>query len=134
MDEDGYVYIVDRIKDMILRGGENIYTAEVENILCAHAAVVDASVVGLPHRTLGEEPVAAVTLGTGSSASEEELMQWASEHLAAFNCPVRIIIQTEPLPRNASGKRLQDRSEERRVGKESVRTSVSRGSQLHEKK
>src|SRR3546814_15175984 len=91
---------------MILRGGENIYTAAVENILCAHAAVVDASVVGLPHRTLGEEPVAAVTLGTGSSASEEELMQWASEHLAAFKCPVRIFIQTEPLPRDRKSTRL----------------------------
>src|SRR3546814_4307029 len=99
---------VDRIKDMILRGGENIYTAEVENILCAHAAVVDASVVGLLPRTLGEEPVAAVTLGTGSRASEEELMQWASEHLAEFKCHVRIIIQTETLTRNANSKIFKD--------------------------
>lgn len=107
-DADGYFYIVDRLKDMILRGGENIYTAEVENALFAHPNIVDASVVGLPHRTLGEEPVAAVTLANGAKATEEELKQWTREHLAAFKCPVQIIIHPTRLPRNANGKIMKD--------------------------
>lgn len=107
-DEQGYFYIVDRLKDMILRGGENIYTAEVENILMAHPAIVDASVIGFPHRTLGEEPAAAVTLATGASITEAELQQWTREHLAAFKCPVMIKILPTRLPRNANGKIMKD--------------------------
>lgn len=107
-DEQGYYYIVDRLKDMILRGGENIYTAEVENILFAHPAIVDASVVGLPHRSLGEEPAAAVTLATGAIATESELQQWTRQHLAAFKCPIAIKILPTRLPRNANGKIMKD--------------------------
>lgn len=107
-DDQGYFYIVDRLKDMILRGGENIYTAEVENILFAHPAIVDASVVGLPHRTLGEEPAAAVTLAAGASVTEAELQQWTRDHLAAFKCPVAVKILPTRLPRNANGKIMKD--------------------------
>lgn len=107
-DERGYFYIVDRLKDMILRGGENIYTAEVENILFAHPAVVDASVIGLPHRTLGEEPAAAVTLASGAGVTESELQQWTRQYLAAFKCPVAIKILPTRLPRNANGKIMKD--------------------------
>jgi acyl-CoA synthetase (AMP-forming)/AMP-acid ligase II len=73
LDEDGFLYIVDRAKDMVIRGGENIYSIEVENVLFDHPAVTDARLIGLPHRTLGEEPAAVVHLAPGRSATEEEL-------------------------------------------------------------
>ncbi|MGH7015713.1 MAG: class I adenylate-forming enzyme family protein, partial [Caulobacteraceae bacterium] len=96
--------IIDRAKDMLIRGGENIYCIEVENALYDHPAVMDAAVVGIPHRTLGEEPGAVVTLKSGAEASESELRAFLAERLAAFKVPVRILFQRETLPRNANGK------------------------------
>ncbi|BAT57527.1 long-chain-fatty-acid--CoA ligase [Variibacter gotjawalensis] len=107
MDEEGFVYIVDRKKDMLIRGGENIYCVEVEDALCKHPAVVDAAVVGIPHRTLGEEPGAVVTLGPDAHVSEQELKAFASQHIAAFKVPVRIVFSPTMLPRNANGKILK---------------------------
>lgn len=107
MDEEGFLFIVDRKKDMLIRGGENIYCSEVEAALYEHPAVVDAGVVGRPHRTLGEEPVAAVTLKAGHSASEAELRAFVAERLAAFKVPVAIVFSTEMLPRNVNGKLLK---------------------------
>jgi acyl-CoA synthetase (AMP-forming)/AMP-acid ligase II len=104
VDEEGFLYIVDRAKDMIIRGGENIYSIEVENVLFAHPAVIDAALVGIPHRTLGEEPAAVVHLAPGAQASEEELKAWVRERLAIFKTPVRIHFLDTPLPRNANGK------------------------------
>jgi acyl-CoA synthetase (AMP-forming)/AMP-acid ligase II len=104
LDEEGFCYIVDRAKDMVIRGGENIYSSEVENVLYAHPAVTDAALVGISHRTLGEEPAAAVHLARGMKASEEELKAWVRERLAVFKTPVRILFMDEPLPRNANGK------------------------------
>ena len=104
LDEEGFVYIVDRAKDMLIRGGENIYCVEVENALYDHPAVMDAAVIGIPHRTLGEEPVAVVTLKAGAQASEEELRHFVAQRLAAFKVPVRIVFLSETLPRNANGK------------------------------
>jgi len=104
IDEEGFVYIVDRAKDMLIRGGENIYCVEVENALYDHPAVMDAAVIGVPHRTLGEEPVAAVHLKPGASASEEELRHFVAQRLAAFKVPVKIEFLPETLPRNANGK------------------------------
>ncbi|MCB1545734.1 MAG: AMP-binding protein, partial [Rhodoblastus sp.] len=104
IDEEGFLYIVDRKKDMLIRGGENIYCIEVEEVLYRHPAVMDAGVIGLPHRTLGEEPAAVVTLKAGMSATEDELRAFVGEHLAAFKAPVRIAFSDEPLPRNAPGK------------------------------
>jgi len=104
MDEEGFLYIVDRAKDMLIRGGENIYCVEVENALYDHPAVMDAAVVGLSHRVLGEEPGAVVCLKPGMSASEEELRHHVAQRLAAFKVPVKILFLTEPLPRNANGK------------------------------
>ncbi len=104
IDEEGFLYIVDRKKDMLIRGGENIYCIEIEEVLYRHPAVTDAGVIGLPHRTLGEEPVAVVTLKAGMDASEDELRAFVGEHLAAFKVPVRIAFSGEPLPRNAPGK------------------------------
>ena len=99
LDEEGFVYIVDRAKDMVIRGGENIYSSEVENALYEHPAVI-----GLPHRTLGEEPAAVVHLAPGTSASENELQAWVRERLAAFKAPVAVRFVHETLPRNANGK------------------------------
>jgi long-chain acyl-CoA synthetase len=107
LDEEGFCYIVDRAKDMLIRGGENIYCVEVENVLYDHPAVMDAALIGLPHRLLGEEPAAVVQLKPGAQASEEELRSWAAERLAAFKVPVRVAFLSEPLPRNAAGKILK---------------------------
>ncbi|MCW5889931.1 MAG: acyl--CoA ligase [bacterium] len=104
MDEEGFLYIVDRAKDMLIRGGENIYCVEVENALYDHPAVMDAAVVGLPHHTLGEEPAAVVHLKPGAKADEQELRHWVSQKIAAFKVPVRVAFWPETLPRNANGK------------------------------
>ncbi len=104
IDEEGFLYIVDRKKDMLIRGGENIYCIEIEEVLYRHPAIMDAAVIGLPHRTLGEEPAAVVTLKAGMDAGEDELRAFVGEHLAAFKVPVRIAFSSEPLPRNAPGK------------------------------
>ena len=104
IDEEGFLYIVDRKKDMLIRGGENIYCVEVESVLYSHPAVIDAAVIGLPHRTLGEEPAAVVAAKPGVFVTEEELRSFVAQHLAAFKVPVRIVVTDEPLPRNAPGK------------------------------
>ena len=107
LDEEGFVYIVDRAKDMVIRGGENIYSSEVENALYEHPAVTDCAVIGLPHRTLGEEPAAVVHLAPGMAASEAELQAWVRARLAAFKAPVAVRFVHETLPRNANGKILK---------------------------
>ncbi|MES2056631.1 MAG: class I adenylate-forming enzyme family protein [Pseudomonadota bacterium] len=104
LDAEGFVYIVDRAKDMIIRGGENIYSSEVENVLYAHPAVTDCALIGIPHRTLGEEPAAVVHLAPGMEATEAELQAWVRERLAVFKTPVAIRFVHETLPRNANGK------------------------------
>src|SRR5262249_19358350 len=107
IDEDGFCYIVDRAKDVIIRGGENIYSVEVEAVLQEHPDVLDAGLVPIPHRTLGEEPGAAVTLKPGSAADEAALQAHVAGRLAAFKVPVRVVIQPDLLPRNANGKILK---------------------------
>jgi acyl-CoA synthetase (AMP-forming)/AMP-acid ligase II len=107
IDEEGFLFILDRAKDIVIRGGENIYSTEVENVLYDHPAVMDAALVGIPHRTLGEEPAAVVHLAPGTSATEDELRSWVRARLAAFKVPVRIIFCPETLPRNAQGKILK---------------------------
>ncbi len=104
IDDEGFCFIVDRIKDVIIRGGENIYSVEVEDVLYTHPSVMDCAVVPLAHRTLGEEPAAAVSLRAGTTATPEELRQWVAERLAAFKTPVRMVLLNEPLPRNVNGK------------------------------
>ena len=107
IDEEGFCFIIDRAKDMLIRGGENIYCIEVENVLYDHPAVMDAALVGVPHRTLGEEPGAVVTLKPGASATEQELRAFVAERLAAFKVPVKVAFWPETLPRNANGKILK---------------------------
>jgi long-chain acyl-CoA synthetase len=107
LDEEGFIYIVDRAKDVVIRGGENIYCVEVENALYSHPAVMDATVVGLPHRMLGEEVAAAVQVAPGAPVDEAALRAWLKDRLAGFKVPVRIDIRLAPLPRNPSGKILK---------------------------
>ncbi len=101
------MYILDRAKDMLIRAGENVYCVEVEDVLFAHPEVMDAAVIGIHHRVLGEEVGAVVQLRPGSDASEESLRKHVGTHLAAFKVPVRIVLRPEPLPRNANGKILK---------------------------
>lgn len=107
LDDEGFCYIVDRAKDIIIRGGENIYSSEVEDVLYAHPAVTDAALVGVPHRTLGEEPAAVVHLAPGTHATEAELQQWVRDRLAGFKVPVAVRFVESTLPRNANGKILK---------------------------
>lgn len=103
IDGEGFLYIVDRVKDLVIRGGENIYCIEVENCLFEHAGVADAAVVGMPHRTLGEVPIAVVQT-RGDAATERSLLAHCASKLAPFKVPVAFVVQQDALPRNASGK------------------------------
>ena len=103
---DGYLYILDRAKDMIISGGENIYPAEVEAVLARHPAVAEAAVVGVPDRTWGEAVHAVIIPRPGSSASPEEIISWCRDQLAHFKCP-RTAEFADSLPRTTTGKVLK---------------------------
>ena len=107
IDEEGFIYILDRAKDMLIRGGENVYCVEVEDALYSHDDVMDAAVIGIPHKVLGEEVGAVIQVTPGSSVTEGDLQTYVRQHLAAFKVPVKIELRTEPLPRNANGKILK---------------------------
>lgn len=104
IDSEGFIYLRGRIKDIVIRGGENISCAEVEGALSTHPEVVEAVALGAPHATLGEELVAIAHVRQGSAVSAEDLRQYAAERLAAFKVPARITLIDSPLPRTASGK------------------------------
>jgi long-chain acyl-CoA synthetase len=106
LDEDGYLYIHDRVKDMIVSGGENVYPAEVENVLMKHPAVADVAVIGVPHERWGETAKAIVVKAPGADPAPEELIAFSQEHLAKFKCPTSVDF-VEVLPRNPSGKVLK---------------------------
>ncbi len=106
LDDQGYIFLFDRFKDMIISGGENIYPAEIENVLNAHPAVQEVAVVGVPHERWGETPKAVVVLRAGQTASEAELIGFTRERLAHYKCPTAVSF-VEALPRNASGKLLK---------------------------
>jgi steroid-24-oyl-CoA synthetase len=107
VDAEGYLYIEDRVKDMILRGGENIYPAEVEAAIYEHPAVFEAAVFGLADERLGEVVACAVMLRPGATLSEEELHDHLATRVAAYMIPSRVAFTDEPLPRNAPGKFLK---------------------------
>lgn len=107
IDEEGFITIVDRAKDMLIRGGENIYCVEVEGVLCEHPAVMDAALVGRAHQMLGEEPVAFVSTKPGLTVAAEELQAFVAARLARFKVPVAVHVREDPLPRNANGKILK---------------------------
>jgi long-chain acyl-CoA synthetase len=106
LSEDGWLYVVDRAKDLVIKGGENIYPAELENILYRHPDVADAAVVGIPHDTYGEEPVAFVVLRPGASISSEDLVDFARTQIAPFKAP-NIIHFCDILPKSGVGKILR---------------------------
>ena len=108
LDDDGYLYITDRAKDMIIRGGENIYCVEIEQRLVDHPDVADAAVIGVPHPELGEEVKAVVQLQPDGSATESDLQEWVAETLANFKVPAYVELTSDKLPRNASGKLLKN--------------------------
>jgi long-chain acyl-CoA synthetase len=102
-DEDGYLVLVDRLKDMIIRGGENIYPKEIEDAVCSHPSVLEASVVGRPDPLFGEEPVAFVVLRPGLAAQPDELIEHCKNVLAKFKVPRAVFIEAN-LPRTPIGK------------------------------
>jgi acyl-CoA synthetase (AMP-forming)/AMP-acid ligase II len=104
IDEDGFIYLVDRAKDMVLRGGENVYCAEVENALFHHDAVAECVVFAVPDERLGEEVGAAIYLKPGASLDADTLRAHCKDYLASFKIPRYIWMLSEPLPRNANGK------------------------------
>jgi long-chain acyl-CoA synthetase len=108
LDANGFLFLVDRAKDMIIRAGENVYCVEVEHVLFDHPDVIDAAVVGVPHKTLGEEVKAVVQLRAGSRLSEEELRAFCRKHLADFKVPEYVEFRSDPLPRNPAGKVLKN--------------------------
>lgn len=105
-DEDGWYYIVDRSKDMIIRGGYNVYPREVEEVLMTHEAVSLAAVIGVPHESHGEEIKAVVILNSGASITEDELVAWGKEQMAGYKYP-RIVEFVESLPMTSTGKILK---------------------------
>ena len=105
-DKDGFYYIVDRAKDMIIRGGFNVYPREVEEVLMTHEAVSLAAVIGVPHPSHGEEVKAFVILKPGAAVTEDELVEWGKEQMAAYKYP-RVVAIVESLPMTATGKLLK---------------------------
>jgi acyl-CoA synthetase (AMP-forming)/AMP-acid ligase II len=106
MDADGYIYVTDRIKDMIISGGENIYPAEIERVLAEHPALQDVAVIGVPDERWGEVPKAVVVVKPGATVDADELLAWCRERLASFKCPKSVDMLAE-LPRNPTGKILK---------------------------
>jgi long-chain acyl-CoA synthetase len=107
IDEDGFVQIVDRKKDMICRGGENVYCVEVENALAAHPAVFEVAVMGVPDEMMGEKVGAVVVPRPGQQIDMDDLLSFARNHLADFKVPQYVVIRKEPMPRNPGGKMLK---------------------------
>ena len=107
IDEEGFVYIEDRAKDMILRGGENVYCAEVEAAIYEHPKVYEAAVFGVPHERLGEEVAVAIVPRTGETIDAAELRAFLAEKIAPFKIPTKVVTFNEPLPRNPAGKILK---------------------------
>nr|WP_179282797.1 long-chain fatty acid--CoA ligase [Rhodococcus sp. 15-1154-1] len=104
MDEDGFVYVVDRVKDMVISGGENIYCAEVERIIDGHPAVADVAVIGIPHPKWVETPVAIIVpTNPANVPSAADIIAHCRQYLAGYKCPSEVLVVTE-LPRNATGK------------------------------
>jgi long-chain acyl-CoA synthetase len=107
LDEEGFLFLVDRSKDMIVTGGENVYSAEVEDALHSHPAVAEAAVIAIPHERWGEAVHAVVTVAAGMSVTAEELMAHCAGRIASYKVPKSVDVRSEPLPRTAVGKILK---------------------------
>ncbi|MGH3425610.1 MAG: AMP-binding enzyme, partial [Nocardioidaceae bacterium] len=106
VDEGGYVYVEDRLKDMIISGGENVYCPEIERVLAEHPAVAEVAVIGVPDDRWGEAVKAVVALAPGHPATPEELIEHTRARLAHYKCPASVDV-VEALPRNPTGKILK---------------------------
>jgi long-chain acyl-CoA synthetase len=106
VDEDGFYYIVDRKKELIIRGGYNVYPREIEEVLYEHPAILEAAVIGIPHPSLGEEVAAAAVLRPGATATPDELRDWVKQRVAAYKYP-RHVWLIDRLPKGATGKILK---------------------------
>jgi long-chain acyl-CoA synthetase len=113
LDAEGFVYVEDRVKDMILRAGENIYGAEVESAIYDHPAVHEAAVFGVPHERLGEEVGVAILPKDGMALDPQDLWKFLDGKIANFKIPAHVVVMTEPLPRNAAGKFLKRELQQR---------------------
>lgn len=109
IDEEGCLHVLDRAKDMLIRGGENVYCVEVENALNSHPAVMEAAVIGKPHAVLGQEVAAVVRIAPTHRVSEQELISYCESRIAKFKVPVLIDVRRTPLPCNAAGKVIKRR-------------------------
>ena len=106
MDEDGFLYIMDRKKDMIISGGENIYPAEIEDILLSHPRIADAAVIGFADEKWGESIKAVVVLKPNERLTEEELIGWCQDKIGRFKIPKKVVF-TDQIPRTPTGKILK---------------------------
>jgi long-chain acyl-CoA synthetase len=119
-DEDGFITIVDRRKDMIITGGENVFSVEVENVIATHPAVETCAVIGLPHPVWGEAVHAVVFCRKGEDVSPEEIVEYCRSRIAAFKCPKTAHIRQEPLPLSGIGKVLKNRLRAEAVARQVV--------------
>ena len=123
LDEEGFLYILDRKKDMIKTGSENVYSPEVESVLCAHPAVLEAAVIGVPHETWGETIRAITVMRPDGRLSEDELIAWCRERLTHFKCPTSVLF-TDSLPKGGTGKVqkniLRERFSQREAGRQTA--------------
>jgi long-chain acyl-CoA synthetase len=103
-DESGFVYIVDRKKDMIISGGENVYPIDVETVISKHDAVSEVAVIGIPHKKWGEAVVAIVVPRAGASVDADALITYCRNTLAGYKVPKRVVFRDEPLPKTGPGK------------------------------
>jgi long-chain acyl-CoA synthetase len=116
VDDEGFVYIVDRAKDMVIRGGENVYCVEVEAVLFEHPDIADAAVIGVPHQVLGEEVGAVVVVRGGAALTADDIRAHVGARLAGFKVPAHVYFRAEPLPRNPAGKVLKRELRDELVG------------------
>eukprot|EP00041_Stephanoeca_diplocostata_P017794 m.365808 g.365808 ORF g.365808 m.365808 type:complete len:377 (-) comp20820_c1_seq6:295-1425(-) len=133
IDQEGYVYIVDRAKDLIIRGGENISCAEVEAAVFEHAAVQEASVVGIPHPRLGEEVGVAIVVRSGAATpTAQEIMEHCQTRLAKFKCPTQVFVWNDPtgLPKGPTGKTLKRSIKEQLTQASTSATKLNLSSRL----
>jgi acyl-CoA synthetase (AMP-forming)/AMP-acid ligase II len=114
---EGYLFLADRAKDMVIRGGENIYPAEIENYLLELEGVQEVAAFGLPHERLGEELAVTVVTRPGAVLDEAAVLDFCRANFASFKVPSRVLLQTTPLPRNATNKVLKKQIREAALAK-----------------
>ena len=107
LDQQGYLYLVDRVKDMIVTGGENVYSVEVENAIASHPAVAQVAVIGIPHEKWGEQVHAIIVLKEGETATEDEITEHVKGQIAGYKAPKSVEFRTEPIPLSGAMKPLK---------------------------